>query len=150
VMGLMGFLWGSIWVNMGIHSNSSKLIETHPHSAQRLGRRRCPLITAKNKFVVRRAAYLASIKSLGWMGHTKGISHSAQRLRGRRCPLITTNYSAQMRARLIIVFIARFIVVSDAYSYLPWKFIPPVKILGQGRPINERREPSVPPRIGFT
>ena len=31
-------------------------------------------------------------------------------------PLSQQNYSAQIRARLIIVFIARFIVVSDAYS----------------------------------
>ena len=36
-----------------------------------------------------------------------------------KAPKITPyhkNYSAQMRARLMIVFIARFIVVSDAYS----------------------------------
>ena len=59
-------------------------------------------------------------------------------------------YSVQILAKLMIVFIARFIVVSDTYSYLPWKFMPPVKRLGHGRPMNERREPSVPPRIGLT
>ena len=31
-------------------------------------------------------------------------------------PLSQQNYSAQIRARLMIVFIARFMVVSDAYS----------------------------------
>ena len=42
------------------------------------------------------------------------------------------------------------IVVSEQYSNLPWKFMPPVKRLGQGRPMNESRAPSVPPRMGRT
>ena len=35
-------------------------------------------------------------------------------------------------------------------SNLPWKFSPPAKMLGQGRPLNESCAPSVPPRIGCT
>ena len=33
-------------------------------------------------------------------------------------------------------------------SYRPWKFSPPAKMFGVGKPINEILEPSVPPRIG--
>ncbi len=38
-------------------------------------------------------------------------------------------------ARLIRVCMARCMVSSEQYSYLPWKFMPPVKRLGQGSPM---------------
>ena len=47
----------------------------------------------------------------------------------------TRGYCAQRRTRLTIVCMARCIVSSEQYSNLPWKFIPPVKRFGHGRPI---------------
>ena len=59
-------------------------------------------------------------------------------------------YFAQSWQRLTITFTAFSIEFKEQYSNLPWKFIPPAKIFGQGNPINESRAPSVPPRIGRT
>ena len=38
----------------------------------------------------------------------------------------------------------------ETNSYGPWKFTPPAKMLGQGRPLNESCAPSVPPQMGRT
>ncbi len=37
---------------------------------------------------------------------------------------------------------------SGTHSFFPWKFIDPLKRLGVGSPMKDRREPSVPPRTG--
>ena len=49
-----------------------------------------------------------------------------------------------------MTFIAFSIFWIGTNSYRPWKFRPPAKILGQGKPLKESCAPSVPPRIGFT
>jgi len=57
-------------------------------------------------------------------------------------------FFANKRLISIMTFVAFSILSTETYSNLPWKFSPPVKMFGVGRPLYESCEPSVPPRIG--
>ena len=57
--------------------------------------------------------------------------------------------TALSSAILTITSTAFCILSTGTYSYFPWKLCPPAKIFGQGKPINDSLEPSVPPRIGL-
>ena len=58
-------------------------------------------------------------------------------------------YSANSVTIFRITFEAASMLSSGTYSNRPWKFSPPAKMFGQGRPLKERLAPSVPPRMGW-
>ncbi len=57
-------------------------------------------------------------------------------------------FSANSFAISMMTLLAFSMLSTEIYSNLPWKFSPPVKMLGVGSPMYESWEPSVPPRIG--
>ena len=62
----------------------------------------------------------------------------------------TSLYSATILQISMMVFIAFSIEGMGTYSKRPCMFMPPAKILGQGRFLNDSWAPSVPPRMGCT
>ena len=59
----------------------------------------------------------------------------------------TYAFSSQIMHRCRMVSTAFCISCTDTHSCLPWNACSPAKMLGQGRPMNDSREPSVPPRM---
>ena len=58
------------------------------------------------------------------------------------------NYSAYREIIFSTISVQRSIRSTVVHSHTPWKLKPPVPRLGQGRPIQLRVAPSVPPRTG--
>ena len=56
--------------------------------------------------------------------------------------------SAQIRTRFTMTSTAFSMSWTDTHSRREWKLCSPAKMFGVGSPMNESREPSVPPRIG--
>ena len=56
--------------------------------------------------------------------------------------------SSHTRQRLTIVSTALSMSCAETHSSREWKLCSPAKMFGVGRPMNDRRDPSVPPRMG--